>query len=161
MDFHEAYAKRRMMDLLKLTQSQAPVTKIEKGDRTMPFDGKTAAESRIEEIAKAILAAGKAPTIAKARMDAWSDNQDLWAQDAAERRSPEFQAKVAAKHASERVAKSSQRSTSTAETQLDSLAKARAAKDGVSYAKAYTDVLDTEEGRALYAKHKQDVMAQE
>lgn len=41
------------------------------------------------------------------------------------------------------------------EAKLETLAKARATKDGISYAKAYTAVLDTDEGKQLYADSKE------
>lgn len=41
---------------------------------------------------------------------------------------------------------------SSAEGELDNLAKAHAEKNGVSYAKAYSAVLETERGQSLYAK---------
>lgn len=50
------------------------------------------------------------------------------------------------------VGKSGSANTSDAEAQLESLAKAKASKDNVSYAQAYDEVLKTAEGRALYAK---------
>lgn len=37
---------------------------------------------------------------------------------------------------------------------LDAMAKAKSEKDGTPYAKAYTAVLDTPEGKRLYAEHK-------
>lgn len=40
----------------------------------------------------------------------------------------------------------------SAEAKLDKLAKARAEKDGIAVAKAYTLVLDTDEGRRLYSE---------
>jgi hypothetical protein len=42
---------------------------------------------------------------------------------------------------------------------LDSMAKARAAKDGTSYAKAYDEVLKTTEGQALYAESRKPAAA--
>jgi hypothetical protein len=42
---------------------------------------------------------------------------------------------------------------------LDGLAKARATKDGTSFAKAYDEVLKTDEGRALYAESRKPAAA--
>ncbi|TPJ46844.1 hypothetical protein [Mesorhizobium sp. B2-7-1] len=152
MDFHEAFAKRRMMGLLKLDSTAAVITKT--GDRTMePFDGKTAAERKVEDIAKRALDAKEYPTIEKARAAAWLDNPELFDQYRDESHSETFRAKIA-KQASERMAKGGHGIQSTAETQLDSLAKKRMGETGEPYAKAYTAVLDTPDGRRLYAEHK-------
>jgi hypothetical protein len=116
---------------------------------------KTAAETRIEEIAKASQADGK--SIAKARADAWIANPDLYEQDGAERRSPAFLAKIEKQASEARIAKGGDRYTkmkSAAEISLDVMAQKHASQHGTTIAKAWAAILQTEDGQRLYAESR-------
>lgn len=117
---------------------------------------KTSAEMQIEQIAKGRLEAGESATIEKARAEAWTTNPDLYESHKAEVRSPAYLAKVD-KQNSARIAKGADRihlPGRNAEIQLDAMAKRYSQETGTPYAKAYTAVLDTPDGRRLYAEHK-------
>ncbi|QKD17951.1 hypothetical protein [Mesorhizobium sp. NZP2077] len=118
----------------------------------MDFDGKTAAERKVEDIAKRSLGAGEYATIEKARAAAWLANPKLFDEYRTESQSEAFLAKIA-KASEARISKGGH-AMSTAESQLDNLAKKRVAETSEPYAKAYTAVLDTPEGRRLYAEHR-------
>ncbi len=159
MDFNEAFAKRRMMDLLKIDKSPAVIAKNDKiGDHDMePFDGKTSAEKQVEEIAKRAHDNGQYATLQKARAAAWLDNPELYDQYTEEARSPAFLAKLEKRVVDARITKGGDRYTemkSTAEVQLDVAAKKYASEHSVSFAKAYDAVLRTADGQRLYAEHR-------
>ena len=94
-------------------------------------------EQRLDLLVREEIAKAKVPTsVAWSTVLASEEGRRLYAECTAAPAGPEPVAKSAAQ--------------TSAEAQLDRLAKSKAAADGMSFFAAYADVLDTPEGRALY-----------